>query len=109
MKRTNNTQDTPSGLTAIRPLPELGNAHCSYLTQGGGRTNSTKTDLSKVTPSRRRASDPALSEPALTSLSNLNRLVRTRRLGGVGAGEGDLPGYPIRRAARSSSHFLKEV
>ena len=32
----------------------------------------------------------------LTSLSNLNRLVRTRMLGGVGAGEGDLPGYPIR-------------
>ena len=32
----------------------------------------------------------------LTSLSDLNRLVRTRMLGGVGAGEGDLPGYPIR-------------
>src|SRR5439155_4408818 len=31
----------------------------------------------------------------LTSLSDLNRLVRTRMLGGVGAGEGDLPGYPI--------------
>jgi hypothetical protein len=31
----------------------------------------------------------------LTSLSDLNRRVRTRRLGGVGAGEGDLPGYPI--------------
>ena len=30
----------------------------------------------------------------LTSLSNLNRLVRTRMLGGVEAGEGDLPGYP---------------
>lgn len=30
-----------------------------------------------------------------TSLSNLNRLVRTRRLGGVGAGEGNLSGYPI--------------
>ena len=30
------------------------------------------------------------------SLSDLNRLVRTRMLGGVGAGEGDLPGYPIR-------------
>jgi hypothetical protein len=34
---------------------------------------------------------------ALTSLSTLNRLVRTRRLGGVGAGEGNLPGYPIRQ------------
>src|SRR5712692_9372319 len=33
----------------------------------------------------------------LTSPSDLNRLVRTRMLGGVGAGEGDLPGYPMRR------------
>ena len=32
-----------------------------------------------------------------TSLSDLNRLVRTRMLGGVGAGEGNLPGYPIMR------------
>ena len=31
--------------------------------------------------------------------SCLNRLVRTRMLGGVGAGEGDLPGYPIRPQA----------
>ena len=31
----------------------------------------------------------------LTLLSCLNRRVRTRMLGGVGAGEGDLPGYPI--------------
>src|SRR5262245_31099984 len=31
----------------------------------------------------------------LPSLSDLNRRVRTRMLGGVGAGEGDLPGYPI--------------
>ena len=31
----------------------------------------------------------------LTSPSALNRLVRTRMLGGVGAREGDLPGYPI--------------
>src|SRR2546425_5727618 len=31
----------------------------------------------------------------LTSLSCLNRLVRTRMLGGGGAGEGNLPGYPI--------------
>ncbi len=35
-------------------------------------------------------------ETSLTSPSNLNRLVRTRMLGGGGAGEGDLPGYPIR-------------
>jgi hypothetical protein len=30
-----------------------------------------------------------------TALSALHRRVRTRLLGGVGAGEGDLPGYPI--------------
>ena len=61
-------------------------------------TDSTKTDLSKVTPSRRQVIDPALSENPLdlTSLSALNRLVRTHLRGGVGAGEGDLPGYPIR-------------
>ena len=49
----------------------------------------------RATALRRRVIDPALSETALTSLSDLNRLVRTRMLGGVGAGEGDLPGYPI--------------
>ena len=59
-------------------------------------TASTKTDLNQVTTSRRRVIDPALSETVLTSLSDLNRLVRTRMLGGGGAGEGDLPGYPIR-------------
>ena len=59
-------------------------------------TAATKPDLKQVTASRRRVIDPALSETALTSLSTLNRRVRTRLLGGVGAGEGDLPGYPIR-------------
>ena len=63
-------------------------------------TASTKPDLNQVVASRRRAIDPALGETCLTSLSDLNRLVRTRMLGGVGAGEGDLPGYPIRRGAR---------
>ena len=58
--------------------------------------DSTKTDLQQVTASRRTVIDPALSETCLTSLSTLNRRVRTRLLGGVGAGEGDLPGYPIR-------------
>ena len=59
-------------------------------------TTSTKPDLNQVTAARRTVIDPALSEHPLTSLSDLNRRVRTRLLGGVGAGEGDLPGYPIR-------------
>ena len=63
-------------------------------------TASTKPDLNQVTTSRRRVIDPALSETTLTSLSDLNRLVRTRMLGGVGAGEGDLPGYPIGQHSR---------
>jgi len=64
--------------------------------------DSTKIDLTQATASRRTAIDPALSEDPLdlTSLSDLNRRVRTRMLGGVGAGEGDLPGYPIRRRAQ---------
>ena len=40
---------------------------------------------------------------ALTSLSDLNRLVRTRRLGGVGAEEGALPGYPMRPPVGATS------
>ena len=53
-------------------------------------------DLNQVTASRLRVSDPALGETCLTSLSALNRRVRTRMLGDVGTGEGNLPGYPIR-------------
>ena len=60
-------------------------------------TASTKPDLNQVTASRRRVIDPALSETCSHFPSCLNRLVRTRMLGGVGAGEGDLPGYPISR------------
>ena len=59
-------------------------------------TASTKPGPYWAAALRRRVIDPALRETALTSLSTLNRLVRTRMLGGVGAGEGDLPGYPIR-------------
>jgi hypothetical protein len=59
-------------------------------------TASTKPGPHWATALRRRVIDLTLSETALTSLSCLNRLVRTRMLGGVGAGEGDLPGYPIR-------------
>ena len=61
-------------------------------------TDSTKTDLKQVPASRRRAIAPALSDDLLerTSLSVLNRLVRTRMLGGVGrAVSNDCP-YPIR-------------
>jgi hypothetical protein len=64
-------------------------------------TASTKPGPHRATALRRRVIDPALSETSLTSLSDLNRLVRTRMLGGVGAGEGDLPGYPIRSATSS--------
>jgi len=58
-------------------------------------TASTRPGPHRATALRRRVIDPALSETCLTSLFDLNRLVRTRMLGGVGAGEGDLPGYPI--------------
>ena len=59
-------------------------------------TASTKPDLKQVTTSQWRVIDPAWSEIFSRFPSCLNRLVRTRMLGGVGAGEGDLPGYPIR-------------
>ena len=67
---------------------------------------STKPDLNQVVALRRRVIDPAWSETCLTSLSDLNRLVRTRMLGGVGAGESDLPGYPIRHLWSSNFNFL---
>ena len=55
---------------------------------------------SPVPQTRGRSSRRCVTQPALRenfpSLFFLNRLVRTRMLGGVGAGEGDLPGYPIR-------------
>ena len=71
-------------------------------------TAATKTDLKQVTAARRMVINPALSENSLTSLSCLNRRVRTRMLGGVGAGEGDLPGYPIRRLPIVSPYsFMK--
>ena len=38
---------------------------------------------------------PSLERDCSRFPSCPNRLVRTRMLGGVGAGEGDLPGYPI--------------
>ena len=59
-------------------------------------TASTRPGPHRATALRRRVIDPALSETSLTSLSTLHRLVRTRMRGGVGAGEGGLPGYPIR-------------
>ncbi len=57
---------------------------------------STKPDLNQVMASRRRVIDPALSETSLTSLSTLNRLVRTRMLGGVGRAVSNDRPYPIR-------------
>ena len=62
-------------------------------------TASTKPDLNQVVASRRRAIDPALGETCLTSLSDLNRLVRTRMLGGVGRAVSNGRPYPIRLAA----------
>src|SRR6266849_3730165 len=59
---------TPSGLAAIRPLPRRGNAPCPYLTQGGGRTASTKPDLNQVPVLRRQVIDPALGEVLWISL-----------------------------------------
>ena len=59
-------------------------------------TASTKPDLNQVVASRRRAIDPALGETCLTSLSDLNRLVRTRMLGGVGRAVSNGRPYPIR-------------
>src|SRR5712692_7530272 len=59
---------TPSGLAAIRPLPRRGNAPCPYLTQGGGRTASTKPDLNQVPVLRRQVIDPALREVRWSSL-----------------------------------------
>jgi hypothetical protein len=48
-------------------------------------------------PARRRAIPPALrGEYFPLFLSFVKRPVRTRMRGVVGAGEGDLPGYPIR-------------
>jgi hypothetical protein len=50
---------------------------------------------------------PSLERTSARFTSCLNRLVRTRMLGGVGAGEGDLPGYPIRwPISHKDSHSL---
>ena len=62
---------------------------------------STKPDLNQVMASRRRAIDPALGETCLTSLSDLNRLVRTRMLGGVGRAVSNDRPYPIGRHHQS--------
>ena len=47
-------------------------------------------------PARRCVIPPALGEEYFPFLSFVKRPVRTRMRGVVGAGEGDLPGYPIR-------------
>ena len=48
-------------------------------------------------PARRWAIPPALGGSISSFLSFVKRPVRTRMRGVVGAGEGDLPGYPIRQ------------
>jgi hypothetical protein len=52
-------------------------------------------------PARRWVIPPALRGEYLPFLSFVNRPVRTRMRGVVGAGEGDLPGYPISPFRRS--------
>jgi len=69
-------------------------------------TTLQKTGPHRATPSWRLVIDPALSEIALTSLSCLNRPVRIRMLGGVGAGEGDFPGYPIGPLIAPNIHLI---
>jgi len=59
-------------------------------------TASTRPGPNRATARRRRVIDPALSETFLTSLSDLNRLVRTRMLGGVGRAVSNDRPYPIR-------------
>ena len=54
-------------------------------------------------PARRCVIPPALGEEYFPFLSFVKRPVRTRMRGVVGAGEGDLPGYPIGRVKVSDS------
>jgi len=73
-----------------------------------GKTRRREDHLDEARPEPGRGFAAARQRPslecgplALTALSALNRRVRTRLLGGVGAGEGDLPGYPIRGCLKS--------
>jgi hypothetical protein len=70
-------------------------------------TDARDTDRHDQPVDQRHARSRLDSRPVdLASLSDLNRLGRTRMLGGVGAGEGDLPGYPIRlHATEQESPF----
>ena len=59
-------------------------------------TASTRIALKQGVPSRRRVIDPALSEIFFSRFpSCLNRLVRTRMLGGVGRAVSNGRPYPI--------------
>src|SRR2546430_7698181 len=73
-----------NGITGSRPWDEVAQ-HTEQAGQGE-ITGSTKTGLSKMTPSRRLAIDSALSEDLmdLTLLSDLNRPGRTRMPGWCG-------------------------
>jgi hypothetical protein len=59
-------------------------------------SNSKQVAPSGEKPARRCAIPPALGGSISSFLSSVKRPVRTRMRGVVGAGEGDLPGYPIR-------------
>ena len=66
---------------------------------GRTRRRGDRLDRARPAPGDRSAAEghrPRLERDCSRFTSCLNRLVRTRMLGGVGAGEGDLPGYPIR-------------
>src|SRR5712692_1757445 len=93
-----------SALTAAQQSAEVRVARCP----GGPSEGPNRTDKAEGGPPRqsqartgqRLCGGGSSTQPWGRSsgshfTSDLNRLVRTRRLGGVGAGEGDLPGYPI--------------
>ena len=61
------------------------------------------------TPARRWAIPPALGGSISSFLSFVKRPVRTHMRGVVGAGECDLPGYPIRQPPRSSGRGLRQL
>jgi len=95
----------PAALTPTQPSAEVIRARGPSGAEGKDRTRRTRRREDRLDEDR---PDPgsgfaaadqhpnlACGSLALPSLSDLNRLVRTRRRGGVGAGEGDLPGYPI--------------
>ena len=75
---------------------------------GRTRRRDDHLDEARLVPGNGSAAEghrPSLERDCSRFPSALNRLVRTRMLGGVGAGEGDLPGYPIRPGLLGTSHL----